>query len=111
MDQLALDPTGVTKYGLVYTALLCVKTIDLLYLIRKLAHENFHVKNKILYEIAQLETTATWELEFSKKRSNNKNVLLIASLNTCSLHAHLSDVIHHTDLMENMILCFQETHL
>lgn len=50
-------------------------------------------------------------LEFAKKKSAIKDVLSIASLNTHSLHAHLSDVIHHNDLMDNMVLYFQETHL
>lgn len=111
MDHLAFDPIGVTKDGLVYTTLSCVRTIDSLYLISKLVQQNFHVKNKIVNEMARLETIGAWELEFAKKRSNNNNVLSIASLNTRSIHAHLSNVIHHKDLMDNMVLCFQETHL
>ena len=46
LDQIAFDPTGVTKHGLVYTALSRVRTIDSLYLINKLTQQNFHVKNK-----------------------------------------------------------------
>lgn len=111
LDKLAFDPTGMTQHGLVYTALSRVKTIDSLYLLSKLSHKNFHVKDKVLNEMTRLTTIATWELKFGKKISNNKNVLSIATLNTRSLYAHISDVVHHTDLMDNMILCFQETHL
>lgn len=111
LDQLAFDTAGVTKHGLVYTSLSHVSNIDSLYLINKLTQQHFHVKNKIINEMAQLETIGAWKLEFAKKKCDNKNVLSIANLNTHSLHAHLSDVIHHKDLMENMILCFQETHL
>ena len=40
-----------------------------------------------------------------------KNNLSIATMNTCSLQAHIEDVIHDEDLMNIMVICFQETHL
>ena len=35
----------------------------------------------------------------------------IATLNTRSLHKHIDDVIQDEDIMDNMVICFQECHL
>ena len=35
----------------------------------------------------------------------------IATLNTLNLKAHIEDVIQDEDLMNSIVICFQETHL
>jgi hypothetical protein len=62
--------------------------------------------------MTQLETIAPWKLEFQRKKTtNDTNNLSIATLNTHSLHAHIDDIVHDIEFMNNMVLCLQETHL
>ena len=95
----------ITTHGLVYTTLSRVKINESFYLLNELNHRNIHVKQKLVDEINRLTTNALSRLERVPTTNSFKNNLPIATLNTCSLQAHIED------LMNSMVICFQETHL
>ena len=58
-----------------------------------------------------LTTNALWRLEHVPTTISFKNNLSIATLNTRRLQTHIEDVIQDGDIINNMVICFQETHL
>jgi hypothetical protein len=93
----------------VYTTLTRVKTIDSLYLLKPLSQNNFHVANKVLDEMNRLTTNASWIVEDIERPNWSINNFSISTLNTRSLWKHLGDVVQDKDLIENMVVFFQET--
>ena len=57
----------------------------------------------------RLIANGLWKVDDVQKSISTRNKLSIASLNTRSLQAHLDDILGDEDLMNSMILCFQET--
>ena len=55
LDNVAFDPSGIRKHGLVYTTLSCVRNIQSLYLLNALTKDNFRVKQKIASEMERLQ--------------------------------------------------------
>ena len=111
MDRLAFDPTGIQVHGLVYTTLSCVRNIELLYLLNALTNNNFKVKQKVNCEMQRLQITTKWKLEYDYSSIQSLRSILILSLNTCNLHAQLSDICSDYDMMQSNILCLQETYM
>jgi hypothetical protein len=109
LDKLAFDPSNIRTHGLVYTTLSRVKTMNSLFLIQKITQENFCVNKKVTTEMKRLLENQSWKLDYVQSSITCSNRLSIVTLNTCSLHAHLDDILQDEDLMSNMILCFQET--
>ena len=109
LDRLAFDPSNIRTHGLVYTTLSRVRSMNSLFLLQKLTQENFHVNKKIAEEMKQLIANGLWKVDNVQKSISTRNKLSIASLNTRSLQAHLDDILGDEDLMNSMILCFQET--
>jgi len=95
----------------VYTALSRVKTIDSLFLLNQLSRKNFHVAKKVSDEMVRIETNSLWTTTHIEKPMCSKNMLSISTLNTRSFRNHLDDIVHDEDLMQSMVICFQETYL
>jgi exonuclease III len=111
LEKVAFDPKGVTRHGLVYTALSRVKTIECLYLVNKLEQKNFTVSSKVLVESTRLIKDASLQFQYGLKSIPCNQHLIICSLNTRSMVLHIEDIAHDTELLESHILCLQETHL
>jgi hypothetical protein len=79
-------------------------------LIQKFTHGNFYVNKKVATEMERLFAYESWKLDYVRTSIRFSNRLSIVTLNTHSLHTHLNDILQDEDLMNNMILCFQETH-
>ena len=88
-----------------------MKTIDSLFLLKQLSQKNFHVTKKVSDEMVRLETNSLWTTNHIEKPVCLENILSISTLNTRIFHKHLDDIVHDEDLMESMIICFQETYL
>jgi hypothetical protein len=88
-----------------------VKSIDSLYLLSPLTKDNSRVKQKVDIEMERLRTTAKWQLHYDYQSIQTNSYVSILSLNTCSLNAHMDDILNDYDLMQSDILCLQETHM
>ena len=58
LDELAFDPTNVTKHGLTYTTLLHICTKEKLYLLAPFQSENFLVDKRVQLDMIRLTTMA-----------------------------------------------------
>ena len=111
LDNVAFNPSGIRKHGLVYTTLLRVRNIQSLYLLNALTQDNFRVKQKIASEKERLQKDAKWELGYYSQSINLDSSISILSLNTRNLQEHINYVLNDYDLMQSDILCLQETYL
>lgn len=113
LEKMAFDPSGISQHGLIYTTLSRVRNINALYILQRLTTKNFNVNKKISDEMTRLETFASWKLDLEQRAicNANVNVLSIGTLNTRNAVVHIDDIAHDTQLMNNMIICLQETHL
>ncbi|KAH9323082.1 hypothetical protein KI387_017721, partial [Taxus chinensis] len=111
LERLAFSPLGVSSHGLAYTALSRVRTISSLYLLSPLTKKNFSIKQAISTEMERLRNEAKWNIQHELSTADISLSIIIASLNTRSLHAHREAILHDHELMQSQILCLQETHI
>jgi hypothetical protein len=111
LDNVAFDPVGVRRHGLVYTTLSHVRSTKSLYLLSPLTMDNFNVKQKIIVEMQHLRSDANWTLEYDSRSMQLESCISIFSLNTHSLHVHINDIASDYDTMQSDILCIQETYM
>jgi hypothetical protein len=111
LDSVSFDPAGIQIHGLVYTALSRVRNIESLYLLSTLTKDNFKVKQKVDIEMQRLRTSEKWHLEYDYRSIQTNSSVLILSLNTRSLNAHMNDILNDYDTMQSDILCLQETYM
>ena len=111
MERLEFDPNGVTRHDLVYTALSRVRNIDCLYLVNKLMQKKIVISPKVLAKLERLEKKRKLDLQHGLNSIPTHEFLVIAILNTHILVLHNHDVACDIDLMQDIILCLQETHM
>ena len=63
LDNLAFDPLGIRRHGLVYTTLSRVRNIESLYFLSPLKKQNFQIRHKIPVEMESLHKNAKWQLD------------------------------------------------
>ena len=83
--------------------------MDSLFLVHKLSQQNFSVNKKVTTEMKQLLVHGSWKLDYVHSSITCSNKISIVNLKTRSLYAHIDDILQDEDLMNSMIIYFQET--
>jgi hypothetical protein len=80
-------------------------------MLNALTMDNFKVKQKIDIQMQHLWSSAKWSLEYGYDSLQSESSISIPSLNKCSLHAHINDILSDYDTMKLDILFLQETYM
>jgi exonuclease III len=59
----------------------------------------------------RLWTSAQWQLQYDYQSIQTNSFVSILSLNMCSLHAHMNDILNDYDTVKYDIMCLQETYM
>ena len=111
LDEMAFDPTNVTKHGLTYIALSRIRTKEKLYLLTPLEHKKFHVDECVSQEMSRLRSLAKWNLLVPRLKLWQHSHVIIQSLNVNLIQKHHKDIDADFNIQSLYILCLQETHV